>query len=135
LEKYLIKATKSIFEDTFNMKLTESNLAPNGDALFSHIDVIINKETFPVFLCIRNSLLLKLSVIYFGFEDDLSKEDLEDFLKEVTNLIMGKVSMLMSDDSMEASIGIPSIKDNIGETRKHIREYFEIDGDTIIVSY
>lgn len=134
LTEYLIESVHSTFENAFTTSVNEIHNPPEEALLYSKIGITDNTQTKEIIIGMPKEGLVFLSGIYFGCEDDFSNEELEDFIKELSNLILGRVKARYLSNNKEAKLEIPKIvlSENIDNS---IVKYFKIKDTYLRLTY
>lgn len=136
IKHYIFTSLYDIFDTTFNMKLNALAKPLNDKPLFiSAVKIIDNDAEVLIYIGLTKDTLNELATICFACEDDYSDDELEDLLKEVSNLVVGKVKVLISDASMKATIGIPALVEDLDYDSLVVKKYFKANNNHIMLAY
>ena len=111
LKEILTKAT-SVFVDTaldYDVKLVDSKPA-DGEFYASKIQ-ISGEENYDFFIYIKKDTLSKMAYMFL-FEENPNETMLQDLIKEIANVIVGKAKILASEQNINFDISTPDFVSN-----------------------
>lgn len=109
-------ATKNFCADTLGLQVESAKYL--GDKLYgSAIALYENDKEYQWYLLFKKDTLNEFAKILL-FEDSLNEDDLDDLVKEVSNIIIGSAKVLLEEKNKECDykIGVP---DFLGHIDKH----------------
>lgn len=133
---HLLKSLYEVFDQAFGITINAlAKPSISESALYySEIGITENGETQKIIIGMPKEGLIALNAIYFGFEEDFSSEELEDFLKELSNMIMGKAKATFSSEKREIKLEIPQIMHSV-DLDDYIKKYFIVKNSYVIMAY
>ena len=137
IKHYLLQSVYDVFKNAFEIEI-KALAQPSDDAKLSYatLNILQQNNIFPIYVGINSKTISELATVYFGDEEKFSKEELEDFLKETTNMIVGKMKMLISDhDSIAIELDTPKLIHSLEEDKLNAKKYFKVNGHYIVVAY
>lgn len=126
LKESLIEATKFFAKDVLDSEVTLFESCPMDSFYAAKID-IQGDESHSVTVYINQKSLEKMAYLFL-FEENPDKEVLEDLIKEITNLIVGKAKVVASAGGFNFDISTPTfISDstNVAENDMEINFLFD----------
>lgn len=137
IKHYIFQSLYDIFDVTFNIKINALAKPLNDKKLFvSAVKLKDDEGEVLIHIGLSKNTLDEIATIFFGTQDDYSDDDeLKDLLKEVSNMIVGKVKVLISDASMNATVGIPELIEEIDYDSFKVKKYFKANANHIMIAY
>ncbi len=133
---YLLQSIYKVFQEAFDITIQAIAKPPENKSslLYAKINIIDNNKNKEIIIGMSKEGLVFLSGIYSGLKEDLEDEELEDFIKELSNLIVGKLKWALSDSNKDAKLKVPEIiqpknMDN------YIKKYFKVEETYILLAY
>jgi CheY-specific phosphatase CheX len=132
----LLESIYRVFEQAFDIRVNALAQPPTDEnvMLYSEIGITENGKTKIVVIGMPKKGLIFLSSIYFGSQSDFLDEELEDFLKELSNLIVGKIKAVSSSEEREIKLEIPKIVPFV-DLNDYIKKYFKVKESYVVVAY
>ena len=109
LKDLKISADK-FFEDVLNVDLEECKEITSSRLIVAEVSVKKDKKEVKAFVGMSEATIKKISFLYMG-EENLSEDNLIDFFKELSNIIVGGAKSLIekNSESIEYTLSTPKI--------------------------
>ncbi len=115
MKEAIVEATKHFCEDILDFKLSEAK-SIGKDLYGASIPIYENGKETNWYLFFKKESLNEVAKVLL-FEDNLNEDDLDDLLKEISNLIIGQAKVLLEEKNKNSSykIGTPEFLGKISE--------------------